>query len=55
MGLDMVGSALTPLLCALMVLVGACLIHFTRPRPSPVLVAVRHDGKLVELPVADGP
>ncbi|WP_165553225.1 hypothetical protein [Kribbella speibonae] len=34
----------------LIALIGAALIHLLRPRPTPVLVVVRRDGKLVQLP-----
>jgi hypothetical protein len=54
MGLDMVGGVITPLLGALFALGGIGLVHFLRPRPVPVLVAVRRDGRLVELPAPDG-
>ncbi|MGW6197003.1 hypothetical protein ACWF0M_12725 [Kribbella sp. NPDC055110] len=55
MGLEMAGGMPTPVLSALIALIGACLIHFMRSPPTPVLVAIGYDGNLVELPVADGP
>ncbi|WP_328334665.1 hypothetical protein OHA70_19745 [Kribbella sp. NBC_00382] len=54
MGFDMVGGGLSPLLGALVALGGIGLIQYLRPRLVPVLVAVRRDGRLVELPASDG-